>query len=52
MRAGTRHWHGAKADTWFSHIAFVTPGKDVRTEWFEPVEDAAYGQLQPSTTAC
>lgn len=43
--AGTKHWHGAKADSWFSHIAFITPGPDNRNEWLEPVTDAAYSQL-------
>lgn len=23
--AGTKHWHGAAADSWFSHLAFITP---------------------------
>lgn len=40
--AGTRHWHGAKADSWFSHLAFITPGDGARNEWLEPVSDAEY----------
>jgi quercetin dioxygenase-like cupin family protein len=43
--AGTKHWHGAKADSWFSHLAFITPGQDVSNEWLEPVTDELYGQL-------
>ena len=43
--AGLKHWHGAKADSWFSHLAFVTPGGDVSNEWLEPVEDDIYAQL-------
>ena len=43
--AGTKHWHGAKADSWFSHVAFITPGEDVSNEWLEPVTDQVYGQL-------
>lgn len=43
--AGTKHWHGAKADSWFSHLAFITPGDDVSNEWLEPVSDEAYRQL-------
>ena len=43
--AGQKHWHGAKADAWFSHLAFITPGNDVRNEWLEPVTDEAYGHL-------
>ncbi|MEV4155564.1 cupin [Nocardia salmonicida] len=43
--ACTKHWHGAKADSWFSHIAFLTPGEDVTNEWLEAVTDEAYTQL-------
>ncbi len=43
--AGTKHWHGAKADSWFSHVAFITPGTNVSNEWLEPVTDAEYGTL-------
>lgn len=34
-----KHWHGAKADSWFSHIAVEVPGEDCRSEWCEPVSD-------------
>jgi quercetin dioxygenase-like cupin family protein len=43
--AGTKHWHGAKQDSWFSHLAFITPGDDVATEWLEAVADDAYNAL-------
>jgi quercetin dioxygenase-like cupin family protein len=43
--AGTKHWHGAKADSWFSHLAFITPGRDFSNEWLEPVTDEVYAQL-------
>ncbi len=43
--AGTKHWHGAKADSWFSHLAFITPGEGVSNEWLEPVTDEEYGEL-------
>ncbi|WP_098010707.1 cupin domain-containing protein [Streptomyces sp. sk226] len=46
--AGTKHWHGAKADSWFSHLAFITPGDDVSNEWLEPVTDEVYGRLPQS----
>lgn len=46
--AGTKHWHGAKADSWFSHVAFITPGDDVSNEWLEPVTDEAYNELPAS----
>lgn len=43
--AGTKHWHGAKTDSWFSHVAFITPGADVHNEWLEPVAEDAYRRL-------
>ena len=46
--AGTKHWHGASSDSWFSHLAFLTPGESVRNEWLEPVADEVYAQL-PTT---
>ena len=41
-----KHWHGAKADSWFSHIALEVPGEDCKNEWCEPVSDEDYGKLQ------
>ena len=38
---GVKHWHGAKKDCWFSHIA-ITAGS---TEFLEPVDDAHYNAL-------
>ena len=29
--ANVRHWHGAKKDSWFSHIAIEVPGSDTLT---------------------
>lgn len=49
--AGTKHWHGATADSWFSHVAFITPGTDVRNEWLEPMTDDVYAQLASTQTA-
>ncbi|WP_347353741.1 cupin domain-containing protein [Intrasporangium sp.] len=43
--AGKKHWHGAKADSWFTHIAVAVPGEDVRNEWLEPVTDEEYARL-------
>lgn len=43
--AGVKHWHGAAPDCWFQHLAIEVPGRDCRTEWCEPVGDAAYAQL-------
>ena len=43
--ANVKHWHGAKADSWFSHIAVEVPGEDCSNEWCEPVTDEEYGKL-------
>ena len=43
--ANVKHWHGAKKDSWFSHIAIEVPGKDASTEWCEPVSDEEYSKL-------
>ena len=40
-----KHWHGAKSDSWFSHIAVEVPGEDTENEWCGPVTDEAYNQL-------
>ena len=42
---GVKHWHGAKADSWFSHISVEVPGEETRNEWLEAVDDEAYGKL-------
>lgn len=44
--ANVKHWHGAKKDSWFSHIAIEVPGENTRSEWLEPVNDEAYGALE------
>lgn len=41
-----KHWHGAKSDSWFSHIAVEVPGEDTSTEWCEPVTDDEYAKLK------
>ena len=43
--AGVKHWHGAKADCWFSHLAVECPGEDTSNEWLEPVTDDIYDGL-------
>ncbi|WP_294549435.1 cupin domain-containing protein [uncultured Pseudoflavonifractor sp.] len=40
-----KHWHGAKKDSWFSHIAVEVPGTDTSNEWLEAVSDEDYAQL-------
>ena len=41
-----KHWHGAKKDSWFSHIAVEVPGEETSNEWLEPVDDASYNGLE------
>ena len=43
--AEVKHWHGAKANSWFSHIAVEVPGENTRNEWCEPVSDEEYASL-------
>lgn len=43
--AGVKHWHGAKRDSWFSHIAVEVPAENGRNEWLEPVADDEYDKL-------
>lgn len=43
--ANVKHWHGAKKDSWFSHIAIEVPGEDTQNEWCEPVSDKEYNRL-------
>jgi quercetin dioxygenase-like cupin family protein len=43
--AEVKHWHGAKADSWFSHVAFEIPGENTSNEWCEPVSDEEFGKL-------
>ena len=44
--ANVKHWHGAKRDTWFSHIAVELAGEDTKNEWLEPVTDDQYCSLE------
>lgn len=41
-----KHWHGAKKDSWFSHIAVEVPGEETSTEWCEEVSDEEYNKLE------
>lgn len=43
--ANVKHWHGAKKDGWFSHIAVEVPGENTSNEWQEPVTDEQYNAL-------
>ena len=40
-----KHWHGAKKDSWFSHVAVEVPGENTSNEWLEEVDDEHYGNL-------
>lgn len=40
-----KHWHGAKKDCWFSHLAVEVPGENTSNEWCESVTDQEYQQL-------
>lgn len=41
-----KHWHGAKKDSWFSHIAVEVPGEKTSNEWCEAVTDEEYNKLE------
>ena len=43
--ANVKHWHGAKADSWFSHVTYEVSGQDAGTEWCEPVDAREYDAL-------
>ncbi|MBQ6511554.1 cupin domain-containing protein [Methanobrevibacter sp.] len=43
--ANVKHWHGAKADSWFSHIAVEVPGENTSNEWLEEVDEEHYNNL-------
>ena len=44
--AEVKHWHGAKKDCWFSHLAVEVPGEETSNEWLEPVTDQAYAAVE------
>lgn len=44
--AGVKHWHGAAADSWFTHLSVEIPGDKSSNEWLEPVDDAEYSKLK------
>ena len=43
--ANVKHWHGAAADSWFSHLAIEVEGEATSNEWMEPVSDEVYDKL-------
>lgn len=40
-----KHWHGAKKDSWFSHISIEVPGEKTSNEWLNKVDDELYRKL-------
>ena len=43
--ANAKHWHGAAADSWFSHLAIEVAGESTSNEWLEPVSEEDYNKL-------
>lgn len=43
--ANTKHWHGAKKDSWFSHISLEVPGENTSNTWLEAVSEEDYSNL-------
>ena len=43
--ANVKHWHGAKKDSWFSHISIEVPGENTSNDWLEAVGDDVYNNL-------
>lgn len=43
--AGVKHWHGASATSWFSHIALQAAKPELSVTWAEPVRDEDYQAL-------
>ena len=42
--ANVKYWHGAKVDSWFSHITIEVTGENTSTEWCESVSDEEYNK--------
>ena len=45
IKPNKKHWHGAKKDSQFSHIAIEIPGENTSTEWLEKVTSEEYDKL-------
>ena len=43
--ANVKHWHGAKKNSWFSHLELEVPGENTSNEWCEKVTDEEYNKL-------
>ena len=44
--ANVKHWHGAAADSWFSHLAIEVEGEETTNEWLEPVSEDDYTKVK------
>lgn len=45
IQPNTKHWHGAKKDSWFAHLSVEVPGEETSNEWLEEVREEEYDQL-------
>lgn len=45
------HWHGAKKDSWFSHIAVEIGGENVKNEFIRSVTEDEYNHLKENDPA-
>jgi quercetin dioxygenase-like cupin family protein len=43
---GVKHWHGAARDSWFSHIAIMPDSEKGDAQWYGPVTDEEYNNLE------
>ncbi len=41
-----KHWHGAKKDGYFTHIAIEITAENSSNEWLEEVSDKEYNKLK------
>ena len=46
IEPNVKHWHGARKNSWFSHIAVEVPGEETSNVWLEPVTDEEYDKLE------
>ncbi|MDR2366569.1 MAG: carboxymuconolactone decarboxylase family protein [Deltaproteobacteria bacterium] len=46
IKPEVRHWHGAAADRWFSHLSIEVPAEGATNEWIEPVTNEDYDNLR------
>lgn len=45
IRPEVKHWHGAKKDSFFSHLSVEIPGEETSNEWLEAVSDDEYAKF-------